>query len=202
MIDKLDIAAIIDRHLPTDAEYSHGTVLAVLLAARLHSPTALVNVADWASEHGVEYLWNIPPDKLNDDRLARALDAFFEKRHAILADLTHEVLRCTGLSLRSAHFDCTDLVLYGAYQESVPRPQSSLDQLIEDLRQSPAHICRGYLTPYKMLQFGVTSVVDDLGPIPVACHLFDGNRNGHTGIKQQYHLLRQYLEAVPKAVVS
>lgn len=193
LLDKLDIAAIIDRHLPTDAEYSHGTVLAILLAARLHSPTALVNVADWAGDHGVEYLWNIPPDKLNDDRLARALDAFFEKRHAILADITHEVLRYTGLALRSAHFDVTHLVLYGGYKDSRPRPPGSLDQLVDNLRRSPAHISRGYLTRYKMLQLGLTSVVDDLGPVPVAGHPFDGNRNGHTGIKEQYHLLRQFL---------
>jgi hypothetical protein len=194
LIDKLDIAAIIDRHIPTDAEYSHGTVLSVLLAARLHSPTALVNVADWAREHGVEYLWKIPPDKLNDDRLGRALDAFFEERYSILADITHEVLRYTGLSLQSAHFDPTHLVLYGAYDGSQPRPQSSLDRLIDDLRQSPAHICRGYLTRYKTLQLGLSSVVDDLGPVPIACHLFDGNRNGHTGIKEQYHLMRQFLD--------
>jgi transposase len=194
LIDKLDIAAIIDRHIPTDAEYSHGTVLSVLLAARLHSPTALVNVADWAREHGVEYLWKIPPDKLNDDRLGRALDAFFEQRHSILADVTHEVLRYTGLSLRSAHFDPTHLILYGVYEDSQPRPQSSLDRFIDDLRHSPAHICRGYLTRYKMLQLGLTSVVDDLGSVPIACHLFDGNRNGHTGIKEQYHLMRQFLD--------
>jgi transposase len=193
LIEKLDVAAIIDRHIPTDAEYSHGTVLAVLLAARLHSPTALVHVAGWAREHGVEYLWKIPPDKLNDDRLARALDAFFEKRHSILADITHEVLRYTSLSVQSAHFDVTNLVLYGTYDDSVPRPQGSLDDLINQLRQIPAHICRGYLTRYKMLQLGVTSVVDDLGPVPIACHLFDGNRNSHTGVKQQYHLLRQFL---------
>jgi transposase len=193
LIDKLNIAAIIDRHIPTDAEYSHGTVLAVLLAARLHSPTALVNVADWACEHGAEYLWKIPPDKLNDDRLARALDAFFEKRHSILADITDEVLRYTGLTLQSAHFDTTHLVLYGAYSGSRPRPASEIEQLLDTLRQSPAHISRGYLTRYKMLQFGVASIVDDLGPVPVACHLFDGNRNGHTGIKEQYHLMRQFL---------
>ena len=193
LIDKLDIAAIIDRHMPTDAEFSHGTVLAILLAARLHCPTALVNIAQWASEHGVEYLWNIPADKLNDDRLGRALDAFFEQRHAILADITQEVLRLTDLSLQHCHFDVTHLVLYGAYEASVARPPSTLDQFLSDLRQSPAHISRGYLTRYKMLQLGLTSVVDELGPIPVACHLFDGNRNGHTGIQEQYHLLRNFL---------
>src|SRR5579884_2177259 len=73
LLERLNVAAIFDRHLPTEAELSHGTVLAVLLAARLHGPTALVNVAQWAQDSGVEYLGNLPPAKLNDDRLARAL---------------------------------------------------------------------------------------------------------------------------------
>lgn len=195
LLDKLNIANIIDRHIPTDpqAEFSHGTVLSVLLAARLHNPTALINVAEWAAEHGVEYLCNIPADKLNDDRLGRSLDAFFEHRHSIIAEVTCEVLRLTNLTLEHCHFDPTHLVLYGAYKDSEPRPQGSIDQLITELGNSPAHITRGYLTKYKMLQLGLTSVVDDLGAVPVACHLYDGNRNGHTGIKQQYHLLRHTL---------
>ena len=53
------------------------------MAARLSKPTALVNVAQWAEKSGAELLWNIPADKLNDDRLGRALDAFFDQRHAI-----------------------------------------------------------------------------------------------------------------------
>ena len=195
LLEKLDLAGIIDRHLPADpqADFSHGTVLRVLLLARLHQPTALMNVADWAAEHGVEYLCNIPPDKLNDDRLARSLDALFEQRHAIVAEVTHAVLRLTRLNLERCHFDPTHVVLYGAYEDSQPRPRGSLDRLLDDLRHSPAHITRGYLSRYKMLQLGLTSVVDDLGAVPVGFHLFDGNRNGHTGIKEQYHLLRNFL---------
>lgn len=80
LLDQLDVEAIIDRHLPPDPqlEYSHGQVLRVLLAARLCQPTALVNVADWAERSGADLFANISADKLNDDRLGRALDAFFE----------------------------------------------------------------------------------------------------------------------------
>lgn len=202
LLDKLDLAGIIDRHVPTDpqAEFSHGTVLSVLLAARLHTPTALMNVADWAATHGAEFLWNIPADKLNDDRLARSLDAFFEQRHDIVAAVTVKVLELAQLSLARCHFDTTHLVLYGDYEDSIARPRPpkkprcSLEQVISDIGMSPAHITHGYLTPYKMLQLGVTSVVDDLGAVPIACHLFDGNRNGHTGIAEQYQLLRHYLD--------
>lgn len=196
LLEKLNLARIIDRHLPTDpqAEYAHGTVLSVLLAARLQQPTALMNVADWAAKHGVEYLWNIPPDKLNDDRLARSLDAFFAQRHAILAEVTGEVLRLTHLNLTCCHFDPTHLLLYGAYRQSQPRPVRPLERLIDELKHSPAHITRGYQSKYKLLQLGLTSVVDDLGPVPVACHLYDGNRNGHSGIKEQYQLLQHFLQ--------
>ena len=42
LLDQLDIAGIIDRHLPPDPqlEFSHGQVLSLLLAARLCQPTA------------------------------------------------------------------------------------------------------------------------------------------------------------------
>ena len=44
-------------------------------------------------------LGGIPASKLNDDRLARSLDAFFPERHAIMAAITQEVLQLTGLHL-------------------------------------------------------------------------------------------------------
>src|ERR1022692_3571979 len=47
LLDRLDLARIIDRHLPADSqlEFSHGDILSLLLAARLSKPNALVNVA-------------------------------------------------------------------------------------------------------------------------------------------------------------
>lgn len=198
LLQKIGIADIINQHLPTNAEFPHGDVLSVLLAARLHEPTALVNVADWAQRHGTEYLFGIPHDKLNDDRIGRSLDAFFDQRYAILVDVTRRVLALTGLSLQHAHFDTTHLVLYGDYDDSQPRPSSTLAKILDqvalnDIRMSPAHICRGYLTKYKMLQVGISSVVDDLGPLPIACNLVDGNRTGHVAIRQHYELYRDAL---------
>ena len=206
LIQKLKIAEIIDRIIPTEAEYSHGSVLAPLLAARLQSPTALVNISEWAKNHGSEILFNVPPEKLNDDRLARALDAFYEHRYAIIAEITSEVLRQTNVTLDSAHFDTTHLVFYGSYDTSVPRPESTLqkilddrgrENLINDISTSPSHISHGYLTKYRMLQFGATSFVDDLGAVPIACHVVDGNRNGHVAIHQQYQIMLESLRLSP-----
>src|SRR5215471_2615340 len=101
LLDQLDIAGIIDRHLPPDPqlEYSHGQVLSLLLAARLCQPTALINLSTWAHKTGADILWNLSADKLNDDRLGRALDAFFEQRHSIFASTTATALQLTNLSL-------------------------------------------------------------------------------------------------------
>jgi hypothetical protein len=196
LLDKLDIEAIIDRHLPPDPqqEFSHGQVLKVLLMARLCQPTALSNVARWAQKTGADIFANIPADKLNDDRLGRALDAFFDERHSVLASATAQALQVTGLSLKDLHFDTTDLVLYGAYESSQPRPEWPADQpFAGDASLSAAHICHGYTADTKMIQAGQLAIVDDRGALPVLGHCLDGNRNGHPAIRETFLLAQQHL---------
>jgi transposase len=199
LLQQLDVAAIIDRHLPPDPqlEYSHGEVLQVLLAARLCQPTALVNVADWAARSGADILANIPVEKLNDDRLGRALDAFFEQRHSILGSITAQVLQQTELTLDRLHFDPTHLVFTGAYASSTARPDQS-DQpadkpLTSDRLLPPAHICHGYNSDRKMIQMSQLAIVDDLGAVPVLAHCLDGNQNGHPAIRETFQLAQHHL---------
>ena len=56
LLERMNVRGIINRHLPPDprADYDHGTVLSLLIAARLYSPVALVNVAGWAAESGAD----------------------------------------------------------------------------------------------------------------------------------------------------
>src|SRR5215468_8714108 len=112
LLERMQVAEIIDRHLPPDPqlEFSHGQVLSLLLAARLSSPTALVNVSAWAEKTGADILWKIPADKLNDDRLGRALDAFFNQRHSLLAWVADQVLRTANLPRDRLHFDTTHVL--------------------------------------------------------------------------------------------
>lgn len=196
LLDQLDIEAIIDRHLPPDPqrEYSHGEVLRVLLAARLCQPTALVNVAAWAEKSGADIFANIPLDKLNDDRLGRALDAFFEHRHSVLGSVTAQVLQMTGLSLQRLHFDPTDIVLCGAYESSTARPDwPEALPFTGDEHLPPAHLCHGYSADRKMIQASQLAIVDDRGAVPVLGHCLDGNRNGHPAIRETFLLAQQHL---------
>src|SRR5262249_1311144 len=161
-------------------------VLSLLLAARLSQPTALVNVAAWAETTGADLLWGVPAGKLNDDRLGRSLDAFFEQRHSIQAALTHQALRLVDAGSARRPFHPTPLIFYGAYDRSAPRPGQRPEELRGDGQLPPAHIRHGYLSRDRMLQVGVTALVDDLGALPVLGHALDGNRNGFTAIRAQY----------------
>jgi hypothetical protein len=198
LLDQLDVEAIIDRHLPPDPqqEFSHGQVLRLLLMARLSQPTALVNVGQWAAKTGADILSNIPVDKINDDRLARSLDAFFDQRHSILGSVTAKALQVTGLSLERMHFDPTHLPLSGAYSTSRPRPTPAPGQALQgDARLAPAHIAHGYATTdTQLIQAGQLAIVDDLGAVPVFLHCVDGNHNNHTAIHQTLDLAFDHLD--------
>jgi transposase len=175
LLERMDLAGIIDRHIPANpqAEFAYGPIVRLLVAARLSSPVALVNVPDWARQTGAELLWSIPPDKLNDDRLGRALDAFYYERHSILASLA----------------------LHGDYTQSRPRADPAPDYQQLDSNDPPAHITFGHSAHNnKILQAGVTVAIDDLGAVPIFGHLTDGNHNGHTAIAEQFDLLRQHLQ--------
>jgi transposase len=195
LLDQLDIASIIDRHLPPDPqlEFSHGQVLSLLVAARLCQPTALMNVPAWAHKTGADILWNLPADKLNDDRLGRALDAFFEQRHSIFASATAKALQITHSSLEQLHFDTTHVTFCGAYETSQRRPATPLSALRGDAQLPPAHIGHGYINEDLMVQVGLTAMVDNLGGLPVFSQCLDGQRNGRRAIAEQFQLLQQHL---------
>lgn len=51
---------------------STGGVAEVLVANRLNSPVPLVDVEGWADLCGIQHMFGVDPERLNDDRLARA----------------------------------------------------------------------------------------------------------------------------------
>ena len=82
---RLDLAGIVDRACPVRdvAIVTHGQVIEALVANRLTSPTPMVRVADWAREWAVAETFGITTVALNDDRIARTLDAIAPQLEAI-----------------------------------------------------------------------------------------------------------------------
>ena len=205
LLQRLGIADIIDGHLPPDPQlaFSHGRVLSLLLAARLCQPTALVNISTWAETTGADLLWDIPADSLNDDRLGRALDALFSRRHSVLATVAAEALRLAEVSPQCLHFDTTHLIFHGAYEASQPRPDNTPWPPRSSADIPPAHITHGYAADEKLIHVGITAAVDHLGALPILGQCLDGNHNNHTAIRQQSEwLLDQGLLAPGALLVS
>ncbi len=205
LLEKMNVAHLIDQHLPPDPqlEYSHGKVLQLLLAARLCDPVALMNVATWAEDSGADIYYDIPADKLNDDRLGRALDVFFTERHSILATIAHHLIRTFRLPTDRLHYDTTHILFEGVYAGSKPIDHDlPLPPWTDSGDFPPAHITHGYLDKRKMIHAGLCSIVDELGAVPIFGHTLSGNRNGQTGIAQQFHLLQEYLRPAPFLMVS
>jgi len=189
LLERMKVAQIIDQHLPADpqAEYGLGTILSVLVAARMHSPVALVNVGRWAAESGADLLWNVPEAKLNDDRLGKALDKFFTQRHSILTSFALHVSEELGVPLSHLHYDPTHILFHGAYEESEAREAMPADETIpSDDAMAAAHITKGRRMEDaahggRMVHAGICTHVDEFGPLPIYGHTVGGNQNGPPG---------------------
>lgn len=210
LLERMQVASIINQHLPADpqAEYDHGCVLTLLMAARLYNPVALVNVPNWAVESGADILWDIPPEKLNDDRLGRSLDAFFTQRHSILASVALHVSSAFGIPLSELHYDPTHVVLHGAYETSQSRGDLRVGkQVLSNDALPPAHITRGRpmndaAKDVQLIHAGLCTLVDELGPLPIFGHTVAGNQNGHTAVTEQLELIRKHLKLPTLTMIS
>jgi transposase len=210
LLERMNVAGIINQHLPKDrrAEFNYGDILSVLIAARMFSPLGLINVAQWAQESGAELLWNIPAGKLHDDRLGKALDAFFTQRHSILASFALHVSQELNVPLAEVHYDPTHILFHGAYEESQPRDELPADATIPSDEALPAaHITKGRRMEDaahggRMVHAGLCTIVDEFGPLPIYGHTVSGNQNGRTAVAEQFGLLVKHLRPPALTMIS
>ena len=210
LLQRMKVPEIINAHLPADpqAEYDYGCILSLLIAARLHGPVALVNVGRWVGESGADILWDIPVEKITDDRLGQSLDAFFSQRHSILASIALRVAAEFGVPLSELHYDPTHILLHGQYEDSEPRGELERgDWVRSDDSLPPAHITKGRPVSdapqdVRLIHAGLCTAVDEFGPVPFFGHTVDGNKNGHTAVAEQLALLKKHLKPPQLTVIS
>src|SRR5689334_7186580 len=77
LLDRAGIGEIVDRCAPMERNrgISNGEAVQVLIMNRLTSFTPLWRVEDWARDYALKEVTGISPAEVNDDRLARSLDA-------------------------------------------------------------------------------------------------------------------------------
>ncbi len=161
---RLDLAGIIDRACPIRgvAALSHGQVIEALIVNRLTDPRAMVAVADWAADWAVEEVYGIRADLLNDDRLARALDAIAPHLDHLVGSIGAQAVQEFGIDVSQIHWDMTSMSLHGAYdwiEEGYPVPDWGHPK---DRRAD-----------LKQIQAGIAVTAD--GGIPIFHRAYDGN---------------------------
>ena len=117
---RLRIAEIVDELCPVRpvAWITHGEVIEALVANRLTAPAPMLRVQDWAAAMAVEEAYGIAPELLNDDRIARALDAVAPQLDAIVGGVGAAAVTEFGVDVSRLHWDLTSISLYGAYPEA------------------------------------------------------------------------------------
>lgn len=162
---RLDVAGTVDALCPIRdvADLTHGQVVEALVANRLSSPAPLVRVGDWARTWAVEEVMGIDPALLNDDRLARTLDAIAPHLEEIAGSVGAAAIGEFGIDVAKIHWDMTSMSLHGAYPDADQEPEfpqvkygHPKDRRV-DLKQS---------------QVGLTVAGD--GGVPVFARVFDG----------------------------
>lgn len=160
---RLDLAGIIDRAAPVReiAYATHGQVIEALVANRLTSPAPMLHVAGWARQFAVAHVLGVDPDALNDDRIARALDALAPVLDEVVGSVGAAAIATYGIDVSQLHWDMTSVSLYGDYQvtdEDFARPRFGHPK---DRRPD-----------LKQIQAGVATAAD--GAVPVFFKPYDG----------------------------
>ena len=211
MLERIRLKEIINQHIPVDeqAEYDHGAILSLMLAARLYSPVAMSNIGEWAEKSGADIYFGIPIDKMNDDRIGRSLDAFFDQRHSILGAVALHVAEEFKIPLSELHYDPTHVLFAGVYNDAVKRKGVVNEDGIRcNDSLDPAHITKGRGTDDApqgalMIHVGLLTAIDEkLGPVPLFGHTIDGNQNGHTGIHEQTALIHKFMKLGQTTMIS
>ena len=143
----------------------HARTLAVLVHNLLVSPGPLYRIATWLApvEPAVVGLSPTQAAAINDDRVARALDALTSERgRSIWFRLALRLIKQFELDTRRFHHDTTTVTFHGAYAGAHGDPQITQGHN------------KDHRPDLKQLVFGLTATAD--GAVPVWHDVFSGNR--------------------------
>ncbi len=160
----------------------HAQALGVLVQNILLSPAPLYRIAQWAEPVGAEGLGLTEAEKrsLNDDRIARALDALASpKGKSLFFHLAIHIIKQFELDTRRIHHDTTTVTFHGRYEGSVEEP-----------RITHGH-SKDHRPDLKQLVFGLNVTAD--GAVPVSHEVHSGNRTDDTIHRGNLERLRQLL---------
>lgn len=183
-LQRLNLHKIVSSFVGTGRERAieHGEALAVLVHNILDSPEPLYRIAEWAAPIDPGAITLTPEQKrsLNDDRIARMLDAIVSERgRGIWFHLALRIIKQFKIALDRMHNDTTSVTFHGGYKSSVTEPRIT------------EGINKDHRPDLKQLVFGLTVSSD--GAVPINHQVYSGNQVDDTVHRGNLEELRQIL---------
>ncbi|MBU0718120.1 MAG: IS1634 family transposase [Planctomycetes bacterium] len=164
----LGLDELFDRLLPEGREdIRWSTVAAIHAILRLCEPSSDLFLAESLyAKTALEDLLGVPPEKLNEDRVYRALDAILPHKEAVEKHLRDRLGTLFDLDYEILLYDVTSTYFEGLAQRN-PQAQRGYSR---DHRPDCKQVC--------------VALVVARGGIPLAYEVFDGNRVDVTTVKE------------------
>jgi len=183
-LDRLNVEGILSGHLSQGRKgtLSHAEAVCVLVHNILTSPGPLYRLENWAGsiEPSALSLSFEQKEAINDDRVARALDALGSPRaREVWFHLALRAIKQWKLSLDRVHYDTTTVTFFGEYATSVAEP-----------RMAHGHN-KDHRPDLKQLVFGLNVTSD--GAVPLLHEVSSGNRTDDTLHRGNFDRLRRLL---------
>jgi transposase len=164
----LGLDSFCEEHMPRGREkIAWSTMAAILVLARLCEPSSELHIAeDWYRKTALDDVLGVPADRVNDDRLYRALDHLLPHKRALEAHLKARLGELFSIDYDLFLYDVTSTYFEGQ-AESNPMAKRGHSR---DHRPDCKQVC-------------IALVVTREG-IPLGYEVFDGNRVDVTTVKE------------------
>lgn len=167
---------------PREGRLDHAQTLSVLIQNIILSPAPMYRIAEWAQPMDPAALGLSAAEKhsINDDRVARSLDALSSVRaRSLFFRMALHVIKQFELDTGRIHHDTTTVTFHGQYRGSSREPRITHG------------VNKDHRPDLKQLVFGLNVTAD--GAVPLLHEVHSGNRTDDTIHRNNVDRLREVL---------
>jgi transposase len=171
--NKLGFADFCTEQIQEGKEEIPWSVMAsILVLARFCAPSSELKIAEsWYAKTALDDLLGVPLDKINDDRLYRALDALLPHKDDLCRHLQQRYGEMFGTTFDFLFYDITSTYFEGSANGN-PQTKRGYSR---DSRPDCPQVCIGLVATKEGL--------------PIAFEIFDGNRPDVTTTQEMVHMM-------------
>jgi len=171
--NRLGLSSFCQEQIPPGREeISWSIMAAVLTLARFCAPSSELQIAEsWYAKTALDDLVGVPAEKINDDRLYRALDALLPHKDALCRHLQKRYGELFGTTFDFLIYDVTSTYFEGSGKRNAKAKRG----YSRDSRPDCVQVCIGLVTSSEGL--------------PLGFEVFDGNRVDVTTVEDIIELM-------------